>query len=182
MSRIRHRKKHPTPTIRRPRANHQIRATQVRLIDSQGNNHGIVTIQQALVEAQNARLDLVEISATAQPPVVRIIDMGKYMYEAEKKDRESKKKQKDSNVTKGVRITMRSSEHDMEIQAQKLDKFLQKGYKVKVDLIMRGREKGLKTLADQKIQTFLAMLEQEYKIEQGAQKQPRGMSIVLHKV
>ena len=182
MSRIRHRKRQPQVYIQKPRANHQIRAPKVRLIDSQGNNQGIVSIQQALNAAHQAQLDLVEISATADPPVVRIIDIGKYMYEAEKKDREAKKKQKDSNVTKGVRITMRSSQHDLETQAQKLDKFLQKGYKVKVDLIMRGREKGLRTLADEKMQTFLNMLEQEHKIDNPPQKQPRGISITVSKV
>ena len=181
MSRIRHRKKHAQVQIKKPRANHQIRVPEVRLIDSQGNNQGIVSIQNALKAAEQARLDLVEISATAKPPVARIIDMGKYMYEYEKKEREAKKKQKDSNVTKGIRITMRSSEHDLEIQAQKLDKFLQKGYKVKVDLIMRGREKGLKNLAEQKIQTFLDMLEEQYKVENSPQKQPRGLSIMVTK-
>ena len=182
MSRIRHRKKHPQVQIKKPRANHQIRVPEVRLIDSQGHNQGVVSIKKALQVAVQAQLDLVEISATANPPVVRVIDMGKYMYEAEKKEREAKKKQKDSNVTKGVRITMRSSNHDMETQAQKLDKFLEKGYKVKVDLIMRGREKGLRALADEKMKTFLAMLEQEHKIDRPAQKQPRGISILVSKV
>ena len=182
MSRIRHRKKHPQVQIKRPRANHQIRVPEVRLIDSEGHNQGVVSIQKALQAAVQAQLDLVEISATATPPVARIIDMGKYMYEAEKKEREAKKKQKDSNVTKGVRITMRSSQHDLEIQAQKLDKFLEKGYKVKVDLIMRGREKGLRTLADEKMQTFLGMVEQQHKIDRPTQKQPRGVSILVSKV
>ena len=119
MSRIRHRKKRPQVQIKRPRANHQIRVPEVRLIDGQGHNQGVVSLQHALKAADQAHSDLIEISATAHPPVVQIIDMGKYMYEQEKKEREAKKRQKDSNVTKGVRITMRSSEHDMETQAQK---------------------------------------------------------------
>lgn len=181
MSRIRHRKKYGAPPVRKPLANHQIRASEVRLIDSDGNNKGVVSIKDALYAAQDAQLDLVEIAATTQPPVVQIIDLGKYTYEQEKKNRESKKKQKESNTIKAVRITVRSSHHDLETQAQKLDKFLQKGYKVKVDLIMRGREKQLREIAEKKIQTFTEMLQEPHKIEQPPQKQPRGLSIVINK-
>ena len=181
MSRIRHRKKHTTPLIKKPSANHQIQAPQVRLIDHTGKNQGVVSIRDALYAAQDAQLDLVEIVATTNPPVVQIVDLGKYTYEQEKKNREAKKKQKDSNVLKAVRITIRSSQHDLETQAQKLDKFLQKGYKVKVDLIMRGREKQLRDIAEKKIASFTAMLEEPYKIEQSPQRQPRGLSILISK-
>lgn len=181
MSRIRHRKKRATFQIKKPRINNQIVAPQVRLIDEKGQNQDIVTIQEALASAKNVELDLVEISEKADPPVVRIVDIGKYMYELEKKERGAQKKQKDSNVIKGVRLTIRSSNHDLQIQARKLDKFLQKGYKVKVDIIMKGRERGLKDLANQKLQAFLDLIQEQYKIDKEPQKQPRGISIMVSK-
>lgn len=167
--------------MKRPPANHQIRAAQVRLIDEKGENRGVVTKDEALKIAGEAQLDLIEISSNADPPVARVMDLGKYMYEAEKKEKEGKKKQKDSNVIKGVRISMRMSPHDIEIKSQKVDKFLQKGYKVRVEVMMRGREKGLAQLADEKIKFFLASLTEAHKIEQAPQKQPRGLALLIGK-
>ncbi|MEX0916694.1 MAG: translation initiation factor IF-3 [Candidatus Spechtbacterales bacterium] len=181
MSKIRHRKRPQESTVKRPSANHQIRAASVRLIDEKGENRGIVTKDEALKIADSAQLDLIEISPNADPPVARIMDLGKYMYEAEKKEREGKKKQKDSNVIKGVRISMRMSPHDIENKAKNVDKFLKKGYKVRVEVLMRGREKGLAQLADERIKSFLASLTEPYKIEQAPQKQPRGLALLIAK-
>lgn len=153
----------------------------VRLIDEKGENRGIVTKDDALKIAEAAGLDLIEISPNADPPVARVMDLGKYMYEAEKKEKEGKKKQKDSNVIKGVRISMRMSPHDIEIKAQNVDKFLKKGYKVRVEVLMRGREKGLTQLANERIASFLANITEPYKVEQAPQKQPRGLALLIGK-
>jgi translation initiation factor IF-3 len=153
----------------------------VRLIDEKGENRGVVTKDEALKIAGAAQLDLIEISPNADPPVARVMDLGKYMYEAEKKEREGKKKQKDSNVIKGVRISMRMSSHDIENKAQNVDKFLKKGYKVRVEVLMRGREKGLAQLADERIKSFLANITEPYKIEQAPQRQPRGLALLIAK-
>ncbi len=132
-------------------------------------------------KAAEAEMDLVAIAPGANPPVARVIDLGKYMYEQEKKDKEAKKKQKDSNTVKGTRISIRMSERDLQIQARKLEEFLRKGYKVRVELIMRGREKGLRDIANERIKSFLNMIEEPYKIETPTQKQPRGLFFTLGK-
>ncbi len=87
-------------------------------------------------------MDLVSIAPNVDPPVARIIDLSKYIYEQEKKEKDAKKKQKDKNVTKGIRISIRMSSHDLKIQSKKLDKFLEKGNKIRLEMIMHGREKG----------------------------------------
>lgn len=181
LSRIRHRKKPQEISVRRPPANHQIRVKEIRLIDENGVNKGIVATESAIRQAIDVGMDLVAIAPSATPPVARIVDLGKYMYELEKKERDTKKKQKDNNVVKGIRISMRMSSHDLEIQAQKLDGFLQKGNKVRVELMMRGREKALRDLADERIKTFLSLIQEPHKIEQEPQRQPRGLFLVISK-
>lgn len=151
----------------------------MRLIDEKGENRGVVSKDEALKAAEAAGLDLIEIASVADPPVTRIMDLGKYMYEAEKKEKEGKKKQKDSNIIKGARISMRMSPHDIEIQSLRVDKFLKKGYKVKVEVMMRGREKGLRQLAEERIKLFLDSLQEPYKMEQEPQKQPRGLAFLI---
>ena len=91
----------------------------MRLIDENGENKGVIQTEIALKKAVGMDMDLVLIAPGVEPPVARIIDLGKYMYEQEKKEKDAKKKQKDSNVTKGVRISIRMSAHDLKIQAQK---------------------------------------------------------------
>lgn len=182
MSKIRHRKRQPVKQIQRPPANHQITSKEVRLIDETGENKGIVKTDIALKRAIDLEMDLVVIAQKANPPVARIIDLSKYIYEQEKKERDAKKKQKDKNVTKGVRISIRMSSHDLNIQAQKLDKFLEKGNKIRLEMIMQGREKALQDIAHSKIEEFLSMIEQEYKIDQRPQRQPRGLYLLLSKV
>lgn len=169
------------PQPRGPRRNGQIRAPQVRLIDETGKNVGIVDIEKALAAAREKELDLIEISSKASPPVARIMEYGKYMYDQEKRGREAQKKQKVSTVTKGVRISMRTSEHDLAIKAQNVDKFLKKGYKVRVELFMRGREKALKEQADKKIEEFLGVIGEAYTLEQEPTRHPRGLYFSLKK-
>lgn len=153
----------------------------MRLIDEKGENVGVVSIQKALEMAREKEHDLIEISEKANPPVVRIMDYGKYMYEQDKKNRGADKKQKISNVVKGVRISIRMSEHDMEIKAQSVDKFLKKGYKVRVEMMMRGREKALTDIAHKKIKDFLEIVTEEHEIEQAPTRHPRGLYFTLKK-
>lgn len=167
----------PQP-VRAPRRNEQIRAPQVRLINEKGENIGIVKREEALEAARSAGLDLIEITEKTDPPVVRIMDYGKYKYQQGKKGKDTKKKQV-SGITKGVRISMRTSEHDMGIKALSVDKFLKKGYKIRVELFMRGREKGLKDLAHKKIGVFLDALTEEYTIDQKPTTYPRGLYLTL---
>lgn len=122
-----------------PRLNHRIRVPEVRLIDAEGNQMGIVETRQALAMAQEAGLDLVEVAAQAQPPVCKILDYGKYKYEQAKKTKEAKKKAHNVDV-KGIRMRYGTEEHDLQYRVDNARKFLEEGDKVQVTLIFRGRE------------------------------------------
>ncbi|MEX2007959.1 MAG: translation initiation factor IF-3 [Candidatus Spechtbacterales bacterium] len=165
--------------IPRARANEGIRVEEVRLIGPEGENLGIVPTPQALAKAREAGLDLVEISAKAVPPVARIMEHGKFLYEQEKRERNAAKTQKTANVTKGVRISMRTSGNDLLFKAQTVDKFMKKGYKVKVELFMRGREKGLRDLARKRAEEFLTLIEGPYTLDQQPAFHPRGMNFMV---
>ncbi|OGZ61028.1 MAG: translation initiation factor IF-3 [Candidatus Spechtbacteria bacterium RIFCSPLOWO2_01_FULL_43_12] len=167
-----------TPHIRK---NEQISAPEVRLLDEKGNNLGIVKTAEAIKKAREAGLDLIEISGKAVPPVARIMDHGKYLYQQEKKDKDAKKKQETGSVMKGVRIGMQTSEHDTGIKAGLVDKFLKKGYKVRVELIMKGREKALQDMGNKKVEDFLSALSEEHEVEQGPKKSPRGIYFIIRK-
>ena len=158
--------------------NHQIKATEVRLIDSEGKQLGIVPLGDALKKAQEDKLDLVQITDKATPPVCKITDYGKYLYQLQKKE---KKTQKSSEI-KGIRLRFNISDHDMGIRIKKAVQFLNEGNKVKVDMILRGREKRLSDFAKNKMNKFIENLNQEIPIKQEALKKGnRGFSIVVIK-
>ncbi|MCM8777567.1 MAG: translation initiation factor IF-3 [Candidatus Omnitrophica bacterium] len=121
------------------RFNFQIQAPQVRLIDSDGQQLGIVDRKQALQKARERELDLVEIVPTASPPVCRIMDLNKFLYEQKKKEKEIKKKQKVFQ-TKEIRFTPETSEHDYRFKKQHVEDFLKEGHRVKVTIFYKGRE------------------------------------------
>ena len=116
-----------------------IRASEVRLIDSEGKQVGVVALQQAQDLAREKDLDLVEISPTANPPVCKIMDYGKYVFQQKKKQSEAKKKQK-VIVVKEVQFRPRIDEHDFEFKRNNIIRFLQHGDKVKASIRFRGRE------------------------------------------
>ena len=119
--------------------NEQIRAKEVRLIGEEGEQLGVVSINEALAKASDAGLDLVLIAPTAKPPVCKIIDYGKYRYELARRDKEAKKKQKVIEV-KEVRLSPNIDTNDLNTKVSSARKFLDKGNKVKVALRFRGRE------------------------------------------
>ncbi|MDQ0337812.1 translation initiation factor IF-3 [Caldalkalibacillus uzonensis] len=119
--------------------NENIRAREVRLIDVDGNQVGIVPIKKALQMAQDANLDLVNVAPQAKPPVCRIMDYGKYKFEQQKREREARKKQKVINV-KEVRFSPNIEEHDYNTKMRNVQKFLSKGDKVKCTIRFRGRQ------------------------------------------
>ena len=127
----------PTPTG--PRANERIRVPQVRLIDHNGDNHGIVDTDEARRIAEEAGLDLVEVSPSADPPVCKVLDYGKYKYEAQKKANAARKKQKTQDV-KEIKMRPGIDTHDYETKMKAANKFLDAGDKVKFTLRFRGRE------------------------------------------
>jgi translation initiation factor IF-3 len=123
----------------RLRINNRIRAREVRLIDENGVQVGIVPIRDALLMAEERGLDLVEVAPNAVPPVCRILDYGKFRYEQSKKEREARKNQKQVEV-KQIRLEPKTDEHDLDVKAKQARRFLLDGDKVKFNLRFRGRE------------------------------------------
>ena len=130
--------------------------------------------------AREKGLDLIEIAPNIRPPVCRIIDYGKYQYQKSKKEKEQKSKQKRIEV-KGIRISLRIGQHDLETRTKQAEKFLNKGHKVRIEIILKGREKNLIDMAKEKLNQFIKTIPLETKIEQEIRKQPRGLSVVIGK-
>ena len=120
--------------------NEKIRAREIRVIGEDGEQFGILTVNEALALAAEKSLDLVEISPNATPPVCKIMDYGKFKYEKTKKEKENKKKQKNV-VIKEIRIKPHIDEHDKETKISQIKEFIEKEYKVKISLRLSGREK-----------------------------------------
>lgn len=152
----------------------------MRLIDETGKQVGIVPTGQALQMAQEKGLDLIEVASKTDPPVCRIADFGKFQYQKEKQARQQKVHQKKTGL-KGIRIGLNTAKHDLELKANQAENFLKKGYKVRIEIILRGREKAFSNLAKQKIENFKSLLSQEVVIEQAIVRQPRGFSMIIGK-
>lgn len=138
--------------------NRQIRVAEVFLIDETGENIGNVTTEKAIKMAEDLSLDLVEVNPKAQPPIAKIMDYGQFKYEKEKKAHKQKVQQKKID-TKGIRLSVRISKHDMELRLEQAIKFFKKGHKLKIDLILKGREKAHPEKAVETIKEFVALLE-----------------------
>lgn len=135
---------------------------------------------QALRMAQEKGLDLIEVAAKTIPPVCRITDFGKFQYQKEKQARQQKVHQKKTGL-KGVRIGLSTAKHDLELKVHQAQNFLVKGYKVRIEMILKGREKAFAHLARQKMEEFKALLGKETIIEQPITRQPRGFSMIIGK-
>ena len=133
--------------------NQQIRVREVRLIDDEGNQLGILPIQEALQLAFERNLDLVEVAPNAVPPVCRLLDYGKYQYEKQKKDREARKAQKIIEI-KEIRLRPRTGEHDLDTKVRQAVSFLEEGSKVKVAVRFRGREITHPEIAREQLEEF----------------------------
>ncbi len=150
----------------------------MRVIDDEGNQLGVMTPFDALQKAREMELDLVEIAPMAKPPVCRIMDYGKYQYQQSRTERLNKAKQKKVDV-KGIRIGVRTDEHDLGFKKDQAEKFLQKGDKVKVEIQLKGREKAHQDLARQTLVDFMRMITVPYKIEQEIKKYPSGYNAII---
>jgi translation initiation factor IF-3 len=123
------------------RVNRQIRAKEVRLIDQDGKQIGIVSLQEALRIAEERGLDLVEIAPNANPPVCKLLDYGKFLYELKKKEKEARKKQKEHSMeVKDMNLSLRIDEHDLKVKLKHMREFLEDGDKVRVRIRFRGRK------------------------------------------
>ena len=167
--------------IKRTPINNQIRAKNVRVVDENGNQIGILELEKAIQLAKERNLDLIQITEKVDPPVCKIIDYGKYLYRQEKKEKEGKKKQ--VKELKGIRLSFNISQHDLETRAKTAEKFLRGGNRVRIELKLRGREKALENFARQKIEKFLEILKAltPIKTERELKKEPRGLTMIIAK-
>jgi translation initiation factor IF-3 len=155
-----------------------IQVREVRLIDSEGEQRGIMPTAEALVLAREAELDLVEVSPNANPPVCKLLDYGKYKFELDKKLRESKKRQKLVKL-KEIRMQPKIEEHDLNFKTKHIKQFLSEGFKVKVTIRFRGRELAHTELGRKVLERVMDMLEGTYVLEKSPQMEGRMMSMFI---
>ena len=160
------------------RINEQIRVREVRLIDDEGNEKGIVPTLEALKMAKERELDLVEVAPTANPPVCKILDFGKYRFEQEKKLRDSKKNQKVLKI-KEIRMQPKIGSGDLDTKAKHVQEFLDAGDKVKVTIRFRGRELAHTELGYDVLKEVTNRLTSAYVIEKPAAMEGKFMSMTL---
>ena len=158
--------------------NEEIRVKEIRVLDSDGAQLGVILTQDALKIAEDKELDLVMISPTANPPVCRIMNFGKYIYEQAKKDKDAKKKQK-VVVLKEVRLSPSIEEHDVNIKATNARKFLLEEDKVKVTVRFRGREMDYSSRGRAILNSFLLRVEDICVVEKPARLEGKNMIMIL---
>jgi len=161
-----------------PRVNEDIRALQVRLIDQDGEMQGVMSARDALQRAYVAGLDLLEISPNADPPVVKILDFGKFKYEQQKKKNEAKKKQKVIEI-KEVKVRPNIDENDYQVKLRAMKLFIEEGDKVKVTLRFRGREMAHQELGVKVLERIRTDMDPQTKVEQMPRMENRQMIMVL---
>jgi translation initiation factor IF-3 len=137
-----------------------------------------MTPARAVEIAKEKTLDLVEIAPKAVPPVCKIMDFGKYQYQKSREERQNKAKQRKVDI-KGIRIGVRTDDHDLDFKKNQAEKFLKKGHKVKIEIIMRGREKAHQDLARRNLVDFLKTISVPYKTEQDLKRFPGGFNIII---
>jgi len=147
-----------------PRSNNRIVSAEVQVISSDGQNLGILNTQEAITIAKNEGLDLIEIAQNAKPPVCKIMDMGKYKYDAQKKANKAKKKQKKIEI-KEIKLRPVTEIHDYTFKIKNAQKFLSKGDKVKFTIRFKGRELQHSNLGDELMQKIKTDMEKLGKVE-----------------
>jgi translation initiation factor IF-3 len=167
-----------SPTRDGPRVNDEIRAPQVRLIDADGEMQGVMTARDAWLRAQAVGLDLLEISPNADPPVVKILDFGKFKYEQQKKKNEAKKKQKVIEI-KEIKVRPNIDENDYQVKMRAMKSFIGEGDKVKVTLRFRGREMAHQEIGVRVLERIRSEMDPTSKVEQMPRMENRQMVMVL---
>lgn len=141
--------------------NHNISHPEVRVIGADGENLGVLKTADAIKLAQSQGLDLIEVSAKANPPVARIIELGKFLYQ---KAKDEKKKKTKSQELKSVRIGLSTGKHDLEVKARRAEEFIMDGNQVEIRMFLRGREKANKDFAKKKLLEFLPLIQKPFRV------------------
>lgn len=173
--------KHTTLSIPHVRINHQIRAKELRIIGPKGENLGVMSVSDALKVAQEATLDLIEISPNAVPAVAKIADYGKFQYDENKKQKHAKAHAKVVEV-KSLQVKIGTGEHDLIMKAKKASEWLGEGHRIKLDLFLLGRTKFLdENFLRERMERLLKLITVDFRISDPAKKSPKGMSITIEK-
>lgn len=160
------------------RINHRIRVPEVRVVDADGSNLGVLSTDEAIRRARDAGLDLVEVNPKASPPVCKILDFGKYKYEEKKKQREAKRKQTVVEV-KELKLRPKTDDHDLMVKLRAARKFAENGNKVKLTCRFRGREITHPEVALQQFEFLLSKMEDIVNVEQRPTMEGRAMAAIV---
>ncbi|MFC1621553.1 translation initiation factor IF-3 [Candidatus Omnitrophota bacterium] len=158
------------------RVNQRIRIKEVRLIGAEGEQMGVVPTQDALQRAQEAGLDLVEVAASAKPPVCRIMDYSKFKYDQDKKEKEARKHQKIVHL-KEIKIKPHIEEHDYQVKLHHLKKFLERGDKAKITMVFRGREMAHMDIGRKVLDRVVSELADVGEVEKGPSREGRSIQV-----
>jgi len=161
------------------RINDSIRISPIRLIDDSNTQLGIIETHKGIEMAREKGLDLVEVSPTAEPPVCRIMDFGKWLYEQKRKNKQSNKKQH-TVVLKEIRLRPKIDQHDLQIKVNHAIKFIEKGHKVQFTMLFRGREMMFVNRGYEIMEEVLATMEECSKLEREAKMLGRRMTMVVN--
>lgn len=165
----------------RLRINNEIRALELRVISADGSNLGVLTLEAALAAAKTAGQDLIEISPSAVPPIAKIMDYGKFEYERSKKEKVAKAKVKVSE-TKEVQIKVGTGDNDMALKARKAAQWLEEGHRVRAELFLKGRYKGMEEkFLKERLERFLSRIPYAYKIAEPVIRSPKGFAGVIER-
>ncbi len=179
--RISRRKRFVKPDVPQFRVNEQLRVLpEVRVIDENGGHVGVIATEKALQMATERGFDLVEVSPKDNPPIARLIDYGQFKYEKEKEARKQKAKSHNVEV-KGVRLSLRIGAHDTDVRREQAKRFLEKGDKVQIEIVLKGRERQFTDLAKNIMEKFVELIKQDFEIaiEQPFQKQGGRLTMVI---
>ena len=165
----------------RERINNQIRAKELRVLDSENKNLGILSIKDALELAMAKGLDLIEISPTGNPPVAKVMDFGKYQYEANKKLKKAKAGA-NRTETKSIQIKIGTGEHDLSLKAKTASKWLKEGHRIKVELYLVGRAKFMEEkFLRERLDRVLHLITEDYKISDTYKRRPKRLMITIER-
>lgn len=161
--------------------NNEIRARELRVIGAAGENLGVISLSEALAAAKQAGQDLIEISPSALPPVAKIMDYGKFEYERSKKEKAAKAKVKVSE-TKEIQIKVGTGDNDMLLKAKKAAEWLAEGHRVRAELFLKGRYKGMdEKFLKERLEKFLIRIPYAYKVAEPIAKSPKGFAGVIER-
>lgn len=165
----------------RERLNNQIRAAELRIIDVDGTNLGVMSTKDAMMLAHQKGLDLIEISPNTNPPIAKIMEYGKFQYEQSKKLKKARANAKPTE-TKSIQIKIGTGDHDLELKAKQASAWLKEGHRIKVELYLVGRAKYMQeSFLKERLDRVLHLITEDYKVAESYKKGPKGLTVTIER-